>query len=103
LALNDVKGMDMARVIEYYGNHPLSRDRTFLMYDDEDGDFRDVSFGHYLKMSLDYARLIDTLKRNRGRSREDRFHVGFYMQNTPRGTLCLWGMRLYQRHPGGHQ
>ncbi len=91
MALNEVKGMDMARVIEHYGNHPLSRNRTFLMYYDEENGFREVSFGLYLKMSLDYARMIDTLRRNRGRTREDRFHVGFYMQNTPEALYAFGG------------
>ncbi len=91
MALADVKGMDIARVIEYYGNHPRFRDRTFFMYYDEGGGFREVSFGHFLKMSLNYARMIDSLGFRRGREGDGRFHVGFYMQNTPEVLYAFGG------------
>ena len=91
MALSDVKGMDIARVIEYYGNHPRFRDRTFFMYYDEEGGFREVSFGRFLKMSLDYAVMIDSLRLRRGREGGGRFHVGFYMQNTPEVLYAFGG------------
>jgi acyl-CoA synthetase (AMP-forming)/AMP-acid ligase II len=91
VALDDVKGMNIAQVIEYYGNQPLSRDRTFLMYYDEEGGLREVSFGRYLEMSLKYAGMIDFLRQRRGRERGDRFHVAFYMQNTPEVLYAFGG------------
>ena len=91
MALADVKGTDIARVIEYYGNHARFRDRTFFMYYDEGGGFREVSFGHFLKMSLNYARMIDSLGLRRGREGDGRFHVGFYMQNTPEVLYAFGG------------
>jgi len=91
MALKDVKGMNIAQVIEYYGNHPVSRDRTFFMYYDEEGRFQEVSFGRFLEMSMDYARMIDSLRRRRGRGGDGRFHVGFYMQNTPEVLYAFGG------------
>ena len=91
MALEDVKGMNIAQVVEYYGSHPRFRDRTFFMYYDEDGAFREVSFGRFLKMSLDYARMIESLRRRRGRAGDGRFHVGFYMQNTPEVLYAFGG------------
>jgi len=91
VALDDVKGMNIAQVIEYYGKSPQSRDRTFFMYYDEEGGFREVSFGRFLEMSLDYARMIDSLRRRQGREWDGRFHVGFYMQNTPEVLYAFGG------------
>ena len=91
MALDDVRGMNIARVIDYYGNHPLSRDRTFFMYYDEEGGFREVPFGRFLEMSLKYAGMIDALRRRQGREGDGRFHVGFYMQNTPEVLYAFGG------------
>ncbi|MBW1775746.1 MAG: AMP-binding protein [Deltaproteobacteria bacterium] len=91
MSLDAVKGMNIDQVIEYYGNHPQSRDRTFFMYYDEEGGFREVSFGRFLEMSLDYARMIDSLRRRQGREWDGRFHVGFYMQNTPEVLYAFGG------------
>ena len=91
MALVDVKGMDIARVIEFYGNQSPFRDRTFFMYYDEGGGFREVSFGCFFKMSLDYAVMIDSLRTRRGREGGARFHVGFYMQNTPEVLYAFGG------------
>ena len=91
MALEDVKGMNIAGVIAHYGNHPLFKDRTFFMYYDEEGGFREVSFGRFLKMSLDYALMIDSLRTRRGREGGGRFHVGFYMQNTPEVLYAFGG------------
>ena len=91
MALEDVKGMDIAQVIRYYGNHPEFRDRTFFMYYNEEGELREVSFARFLEMSLDYAKMIDYLRRSRGRGKTVRFHVGFYMQNTPEALYSLGG------------
>ena len=91
MALEDVKGMNIAQVIAYRGSHPGSRDRTFFIYYDEEGRLQEVSFAHFLRMSLDYAGMIHTLKQRRARSGNDRFHVGFYMQNTPEVLYAFGG------------
>ncbi|MCP4579627.1 MAG: AMP-binding protein [Deltaproteobacteria bacterium] len=94
MALDDIKGMDMARVIEYYGTHPQSEDRTFFMYYHENGRFREVTFARFLEKSLAYAALIDSLKRRQGKEGENRFHVGVYMQNTPEVLYAFGGCAL---------
>lgn len=91
MALEDVKGMNIAQVIEYRGSHPGSRDRTFFMYYDEEARLQEVSFAHFLNMSLDYAKMIHHLKQRRGRGGDTRFHVGFYMQNTPEVLYAFGG------------
>jgi len=83
--------MNIAQVIEYYGNHPQSRDRTFFMYYDEKDGFREVSFARFLEMSLNYASMIESLKKRQGRKGERRFHVGLYMQNTPEVIYAFGG------------
>jgi len=83
--------MNIADVIEYYGNHSQSRDRTFFMYYDEEGGFREVSFGRFLEMSLNYAGIIDALRRIQNKETTGRFHVGFYMQNTPEVLYAFGG------------
>jgi len=91
MALDEVKGMNIAQVIEYRGSHPDSKDRTFFMYYDDEGELQEVSFSHFLKMSLAYARVIHHLKRQQGRGEDARFHVGFYMQNTPEVVFAFGG------------
>ncbi|MBW1783844.1 MAG: AMP-binding protein [Deltaproteobacteria bacterium] len=91
MGLDDVKGMDIAQVIQYRGSHPGFRDRTFFIYYDEEGMLREVTFARFLKMSLDYAGMIYHLKERRDKGRDARFHVGFYMQNTPEVLYALGG------------
>ncbi len=91
MALDDVKRMNIADVIEHYGHHPQSKDRTFFMYYDEEGGFREVSFGRFLEMSLNYGRMIDALRRSRNKESAGRFHVGFFMQNTPEVLYAFGG------------
>ena len=45
MALEEVKEMNMAQVIEYRGSHPDSKDRTFFMYYDDDGGLQDPGAG----------------------------------------------------------
>ena len=91
MALNDVMGMNIAQVIEYYGNHSRYRNRTFFMYYDEEGEFQEISFGRFLEISMNYAKLIDSLRRHQGKEAGGRFHVGFYMQNTPEVLYAFGG------------
>jgi fatty-acyl-CoA synthase len=91
LALQDVIGMNIPQVIEHYGRHSQSRDRTFFMYYDEENRLREVSFGRFLETSLNFARMIDSLRRSQGKEGYGRFHVGFYMQNTPEVLYAFGG------------
>ena len=91
MALEQVAGLNVARVIEFYGTNPATRDRTFLMYRDEDGVLQKVSFAGFLRTSLRYGAMIHEIRKERGKLDAPRFHVAFYMQNTPEAVYLLWG------------
>ncbi len=91
MALEQVKGMNVAQVIEFYGTDPRSRDRTFLMYRDEEGSLQEVSFADFYNNSMRYGAMIHQIRRERGKLDAPRFHVGFFMQNTPEAVFLLGG------------
>lgn len=61
------------------------------MYYDDEGELTAVTFSQFLEKSMDYARMIDSVRRRRNREGSGRFHVGFYMQNTPEVLYCFGG------------
>lgn len=91
MALEQVKGLNVAQVIQFYGTDSRTRDRTFIMYYDDQGILQEVSFGAFLDISLKYGRLIHAIRKERGKLSAERFHVGFFMQNTPETVFLLGG------------
>jgi fatty-acyl-CoA synthase len=88
--IEEIKGKNFAQIISYFGQNPASRDRTFLMFRGEDDEVKYVSYGDYYERSIDYAKVIRSFRREKGRDDTDRFHVAFYMQNTPE-VMYLFG------------
>jgi fatty-acyl-CoA synthase len=82
--------LNIAEIISHFGSAPETKDRTFLMFRDERGDLQQKSYEAYLHRSLDYAKIIQRVRVECGREDPDRFHVGFFMQNTPE-VLFLFG------------
>jgi len=91
MSLDQVKGMNIAQVIDFYGGNPATRGRTFLLYRDGDGALREVSFGEFRQRSLCYGRMIKRLREEKGRPDSSRFHVAFFMQNVPEIVYLLGG------------
>lgn len=91
MALEQVKGFNLAQVIEFYGKNSRTRDRTFLMYYDDEGIMREISYGAFLDYSLVYGRMIHAIRKEKGKLDARRFHVGFFMQNTPESVFLLGG------------
>lgn len=85
-----IKDLNIAEIISHFGSAPEAKDRTFLMFRDKSGDLRSVSYETYFRRSLDYAKMIRRFRKDRNRSDVDRFHVGFFMQNTAE-VLFLFG------------
>ena len=86
--------MNFADIISSYGHDPAIRDRVFMLYRDRTGAIRETTYGQLYRTGLQYAALIDRFRQARGKSRDDRFHVGFYMQNTPEGVFLMVGCIL---------
>ena len=91
MALDEVIGMNVAEVIKFYGYGGNKKDRTFFMYRDEDENIQAVSFKQFYDKSINYAALIQEIKREKGKTDADRFHIGFFMQNTPEVIYLLGG------------
>jgi fatty-acyl-CoA synthase len=91
MALGQVKGMNVAQIIEFYGNDPRSRGRAFLMYRDDEGVMQAVSFAEYYHHCLRYGAMIRQIRAEKGKDEADRFHVGFFMQNTPEVAYLFGG------------
>jgi len=79
MSLDEVIGMNMAEVIKFYGYGGNKKDRNFFMYRDEDENIQAVSFKQFYDRSINYAALIQEIKREKGKTDADRFHVGFFM------------------------
>lgn len=94
MALNKLKGMNLAQVIELHGTDPATRERTFLMHRDQTGRMQQVSYAEFYRTALAYARMIMGIRREKGKLESPRFHVGFYMQNTPEVVYLLGGCAL---------
>lgn len=91
MPLEQVKGMNLAQVIHFYGSDPRTRDRTFLMAEDDAGSLLRISYGTFLARSLAYGRILHALRVEKGCRNAPRFHVGFFMQNTPETVFLLGG------------
>jgi len=91
MALGQVKGMNVAQVIEFYGTDPEARQRPFLLYRDEGEVLEAVSFEAFYDRSLEYGAMIRQIKKERGKRNGNRFHVGFFMQNTPEVAYLFGG------------
>ncbi|MBW2615642.1 MAG: AMP-binding protein [Deltaproteobacteria bacterium] len=91
MGLDEVNGLNLAQVIQFYGTDPKARDRTFLMYRDEDEALQRVSFAALYEKSLNYGAMIHQIREEKGKLEAPRFHVGFFMQNTPEVIYLLGG------------
>lgn len=85
------KPTDLARVIDCHGTDPGRKDRTFLMYRDEQNRIREISFAAFRDQALRFARLIHRIRKEKGKLDAPRFHVAFFMQNTPEVVFLLGG------------
>ena len=91
MSLDEVIGMNVAEVIRFYGHGGNKKDRTIFTYRDEDENIQAVSFKQFYDKSINYAALIQEIKREKGKTDADRFHIGFFMQNTPEVIYLLGG------------
>jgi fatty-acyl-CoA synthase len=91
MGLAQVKGMNVAQIIEFYGTDQRTRSRAFLLYRDEKEVMREVSFADFYHHSLRYGKMIRQIRKERGKLHSDRFHVGFFMQNTPEVAYLFGG------------
>ena len=60
--IDEIKGTSVDQVISYFGQNPNTKDRTFLMFREEDDAIRNVSYGEYYNKSIDYAKIIHALR-----------------------------------------
>ncbi|MBW1714149.1 MAG: AMP-binding protein [Deltaproteobacteria bacterium] len=91
MTLEQVKGLNLAQIIEFYGTDPQTRERTFLMYRDEEEALREIDFGTFYQTSLRYGAMIHQIRKDKGKLEAPRFHVAFFMQNTPEVVYLLGG------------
>lgn len=91
MSLEQVRGLNVAQVIALYGTDPRTRDRTFLMYYNEEGLLEEVSYGAFLQTSIRYGRMIHAVREEQGKVGAGRFHVAFFMQNTPEVPYLFGG------------
>ena len=83
--------MDVAQVIAFYGTGQKTGGRTFLMFRDEEGGIRQVTFGELYEQSLHYANMIQEIKKEQGKAASARYHAGIFAQNTPELIYLLGG------------
>jgi fatty-acyl-CoA synthase len=91
VTIEQIQGMNVAQVIEFYGTDPDTRERTFLMYRDDEGQLKHVSYAAFYDTSLRYAQMIRQIRAEQGKLDQARFHLAFFMQNTPEAVYLLGG------------
>lgn len=91
MTIDQIQGMNVAQVIAFYGTDPDTREGTFLMYRDDNGEIRQVSYAVFYDASLRYAEMIQQIRVEQGKLDAARFHVAFFMQNTPEVVYLLGG------------
>ncbi len=91
MTIEQIQGMDVARVISFYGTDPGTRERTFPMHRGDDGKLREVSYAAFYETSLRYAEMIRQIRMEQGKLDTTRFHVAFFMQNTPEAVYLFGG------------
>ena len=91
VTINQIQGMNVAQVIAFYGTVPKISERTFLMYRDDNGELKKVSYAAFYDASLRYAGMIQQIRAEQGKLNTARFHVAFFMQNTPEAVYLLGG------------
>ena len=95
MTIDQIQGMNLAQVIEFYGTDPETRERPFLMYrDDEEAELKHVSFAAFYDTSLRYSQMIQHIRAEQGKVDQARFHVAFFMQNTLEAVYLLGGCAL---------
>jgi fatty-acyl-CoA synthase len=91
VTIDQIQGMNVAQVIAFYGTDPNTRERTFLMYRDENEELRKVNYAAFYDASLRYAQMIRQIRAEQGKLDQSRFHVAYFMQNTPEAVYLLGG------------
>ena len=91
MTIDQIQGLNIAQVIGFYGTDPDTRERTFLMYRDNSGELKHVSYAAFYDASLKYAAMIRQIRVEQGKLDAARFHVAFFMQNTPEVVYLLGG------------
>ncbi len=83
--------MNLADIIIRNGTDPSIKDRTFILYRDEQEEIHSISYGEYHRISLAYANALQSLRYAQGVKATERFHVGVFMQNIPEFFFLLGG------------
>lgn len=82
---------DFSSLIVRLGTDPATRDWVFMLNREDDGGLREYTYGEFFRASLEYGNMIGCMRDALGRSGEDRFHVGAFMQNRPEFLFALAG------------
>ena len=79
VTIEQIQGMNVAQVIEFYGTDRGTRERAFLMYRDDEGQLKHVSYAAFYDTSLRYAQMIRQIRAEQGKLDQARFHVGSFL------------------------
>lgn len=91
MSIQDVEGMNVAKIIEHRGTDELIKNSPFIMYRNEKGKIVSITYGEYYQSSLQYGNMIHQLRAELGLLDAERFHVGVFMQNIPEFFYILGG------------
>ncbi|RJP77776.1 MAG: hypothetical protein C4522_14610 [Desulfobacteraceae bacterium] len=86
--------MNLAEIMAFNGTDREIRDRTFIMFRQDDGRIRRISHAAFYEKAIQCANLIQRKKEERKTDDRARFHVGVFMQNIPEFFYILGGCAL---------
>lgn len=91
MSIEEISGMNIAEIIVHHGTDSSIKEKTFIMFRDEQGEMQSITYEDYYQKSLEYGNMIHQLKREHGEKISERFHVGVFMQNIPEFFYILGG------------
>ncbi|MFH1515402.1 MAG: AMP-binding protein [bacterium] len=91
MGIEKISGMNLAEIIRHNGEDPEIKNRTFILFREEDGSVATITYDDFYRKSIEYGNLIHQIKKEQGVEPSTRFHVGVFMQNIPEFFYILGG------------
>jgi len=86
-----ISNMNLAEIIKHNGKNPEIKNRTFILFREEDESVATITYDDFYKKSMEYGNMIHQIKKEQGVEPKTRFHVGVFMQNIPEFFYVLGG------------
>ncbi|MFO7557290.1 MAG: AMP-binding protein [Desulfobacterales bacterium] len=91
MGIEKISTMNLAEIIKHNGKDPEIKNRTFILFREEDESVTAITYDDFYRKSMKYGNMIHQIKKKQGIKLATRFHVGVFMQNIPEFFYILGG------------